>query len=66
MSMVKRIYYITMILILIFLHINLIKCKLVQQVMNITWIYIYSPLRDDKIVDWSKLKQIAEDILKFI
>ena len=34
--------------------------------MNITWIYIYSPLRDDKIVDWSKLKQIAEDILKFI
>ena len=25
-----------------------------------------SPLPDDKIVDWSKLKQIADDILKCI
>ena len=27
---------------------------------------LFNPLPDDKIVDWSKLKQIADDILKCI
>ena len=27
---------------------------------------LFNPLRDDKILDWSKLKQIADDILKCI
>ena len=27
---------------------------------------VFNPLPDDKIVDWSKLKQIAEDILRYI
>ena len=27
--------------------------------------YCFNPLPDDKIVDWSKLKQIADDNLKF-
>ena len=27
---------------------------------------IINPLPDDKIFDWSKLKQIADDILKWI
>ena len=27
---------------------------------------IFNPLPDDKILDWSKLEQIAEKILKFI
>ena len=26
----------------------------------------FNPLPDDKILDWSKLKQIADDILKYI
>ena len=28
--------------------------------------YIFNLLPDDKILDWSKLKQIADDILKCI
>ena len=28
--------------------------------------YLLNPLPDDKILDWSKLKQMAEDILKYI
>ena len=31
----------------------------------ITWVWM-SQLPDDKILDWSKLKQIADDILKCI
>ena len=27
---------------------------------------VLNPLPDDKILDWSKLKQIADDILKYI
>ena len=27
-------------------------------------IYLFNPLQDDKILDWSKSKQIADDILK--
>ena len=27
---------------------------------------VFNPLPDDKILDWSKLKQIADDILKCI
>ena len=27
---------------------------------------MFNPLPDDKILDWSKLKQIADDILKCI
>ena len=26
----------------------------------------FNPLPDEKILDWSKLKQMADDILKFI
>ena len=26
----------------------------------------FNPLPDDKILDWSKLKQIADNILKYI
>ena len=29
-------------------------------------IYLFNPLPEDKILDWSKLEQIAEDILKCI
>ena len=28
--------------------------------------YVFNPLPDDKILDWSKLKQIADNILKCI
>ena len=34
-----------------------------RMIVNIT---VISPLPDDKILDWSKLKQIADDILKCI
>ena len=38
--------------------------------MNLTVIHFddpyFNPLPDDKILDWSKLKQIANDILKCI
>ena len=30
------------------------------------YLFFISPLPDDKILDWSKLKQIADDILKCI
>ena len=33
--------------------------------VGIVW-YRVNPLPDDKILDWSKLKQIADDILKCI
>ena len=29
-------------------------------------LFLFNPLPDDKILDWSKLKQIADDILKHI
>ena len=29
-------------------------------------LHSFNPLPDDKILDWSKLKQTAEDIIKFI
>ena len=28
--------------------------------------FLFNPLPDDKILDWSKMKQIADDILKCI
>ena len=38
-----------------------------KQVLSIYVMYHFiNPLSDDKILDWSKLKQIADDILKFI
>ena len=33
---------------------------------DIIIIILINPLPDDKILDWSKLKQIADDILKCI
>ena len=30
------------------------------------WFTAFNPLPDDKILDWSKLNQIADDILKCI
>ena len=45
----------------------------VKHVKNIQKIYVpcsgkrrHNPLPDDKILDWSKLKKIADDILKCI
>ena len=37
-----------------------------QQVNCVEHIILVNPLPDDKILDWSKLKQIANDILKCI
>ena len=31
-----------------------------------TIVVSFNPLPDDQILDWSKLKQIADDILKYI
>ena len=50
---------------------SLLVCQnglLVQNktVLNCTQHALFNPLRDNKILDWSKLKQIAEDILKCI
>ena len=36
--------------------------SIIQQWKNI----VFNPLPDDKILDWSKLKQTADDILKCI
>ena len=33
---------------------------------NHGFVISFNPLSDDKILDWSKLKQIADDILKCI
>ena len=33
---------------------------------NFVWCDTFNPLPDDKILDWSKLKQVADNILKCI
>ena len=35
-------------------------------VSSIFFLFHIKPLPDDKILNWSKLKQIADDILKYI
>ena len=44
---------------------RLVQCLLQMDIapFKMKW---FNPLPDDKILDWSKLKQIADDILKHI
>ena len=37
----------------------------VRKILILIWVHI-NPLPDDKILDWSKLKQLPDDILKCI
>ena len=39
---------------------------IVKKIVYIVETQSFNPLPDDKILDWSKLKQIADDILKCI
>ena len=51
------------------IQIQIIQYKSIEVIANITkchYRYYVNPLADDKILDWSKLKQIADDILKCI
>ena len=41
-------------------------CKYYRPVSSPIWQSLFNPLPDDEILDWSKLKQIAVDILKCI
>ena len=42
------------------------KCQHYQHFLPFFFLKTVNPLPDDKILDWSKLKQIADDILKCI
>ena len=47
-----------------FLHVCCEKGRI--RCVKVTIDFLLNPLPDDKILDWSKLKQIADDILKCI
>ena len=44
--------------------IHMVKDK--KGLLPFQYISLFNPLPDDKILDWSKLKQIADDILQCI
>ena len=52
----------------IFIQFKIVLCKLFQfeRVQYFVLLERFNPLPDDKILDWSKLKQIAGNILKYI
>ena len=37
-----------------------------RSIFSVLSLFFFNPLPDDKDLDWSKLKQIADDILKCI
>ena len=39
---------------------------LTEELQKLTFSWLLNPLPDDKILDWSKLKQTADDIFKCI
>ena len=43
-----------------------VKVKMADEHSNIMISLVLNPLPDDKILDWSKLKETADDILKCI
>ena len=45
---------------------KIIDCHLHSIFHPFQWYDVYNTLPDDKILDWSKLKQIADNILKCI
>ena len=44
-----------------FITVDFLQCLVFLEAL-----FAFNPLPDDKILDWSKLKQIADDILKCI